>query len=136
MRLKAGNEGGKAEGICEKTLEIFAESLADDLNISAALAALFDFVREINGLCDAGQISTGEAKKVLAFMRRIDSVLGFLSFEKQEPEIPADLQDAFERRLQARQDKNWKLADELRDFIQNRGYVIEDTPHGARLKKT
>jgi cysteinyl-tRNA synthetase len=49
--------------------------------------------------------------------------------------IPTELQEAFERRLQARQDKNWKLADELRDFIQQRGYIIEDTPHGARLKK-
>lgn len=134
--IESANEGGKAEGICERTLEIFAGALADDLNISAALAALFDFVREINALCDAGQVSAAEAKKVLSFMRRVDSVLGFLSFEKNEPEIPADLQDAFERRLQARQDKNWKLADELRDFIQNRGYVIEDTPNGARLKKT
>ena len=68
-------------------------------------------------------------------MRTFDSVLGVLSFEKQELAIPADVQEAFNHRLQARQDKNWKLADELRHFIQQRGYVIEDTPNGARLKK-
>jgi cysteinyl-tRNA synthetase len=128
-------EGGKAEELCQKTLDRFAEALADDLNISAALAALFDFVREMNALCDAGQIGKEEAQKVLELMKKIDSVLGVLSFAKQEPVIPAELQDAFERRLQARKEKNWKLADELRNFIQQRGYTIEDTPHGARLKK-
>lgn len=127
--------GGQDEEVCRKALRCFAEAMADDLNISAALAALFDFVREMNALCDAGQIGKGEAKRVIDLMHRFDSVLGFLSFERKEPEIPADLQEAFERRLQARIEKNWKLADEMRDFIQQRGYVIEDTPHGVRLKK-
>lgn len=126
---------GEAEAVCKRTLLAFAESLADDLNISAALATLFDFVREMNSLCDMKKISPEEAQKVLHFMRQIDSVLGLLTFEHKEPEIPRDLHEAFEKRLQARKDKNWKLADELRDFIHNRGYMIEDTPHGARLKK-
>lgn len=127
--------GGKVEELCQKTLDHFAEALADDLNISAALAAIFDFVRDMNGLCDAGQISKEEAQEALTMMKKFDSVLGILSFEKEEPEIPTELKQAFERRLQARQEKNWKLADELRDFIQQRGYTIEDTPQGARLKK-
>jgi cysteinyl-tRNA synthetase len=128
-------EAGKIEGLCQKTLDHFAEALADDLNISAALAVLFDFVREMNVLCDEGQIGKEEAKKALELLKKLNSVLGVLSFEKQEPSIPSELQEALERRLQARQEKNWKLADELRDFIHQRGYVIEDTPHGARLKK-
>lgn len=126
---------GEIEALCQKALDHFAESLADDLNISAALAALFDFVREMNAVCDAGQMSKEKGQKVLELMKKFDSVLGVLTFEKREHSIPAELKEAFERRLQARQDKNWKLADELRDFIQQRGYVIEDTPHGARLKK-
>ena len=126
---------GEVLGLCQNTLLLFADALADDLNISVALAVLFDFVREINGLCDAGQVSQAEAQKILELMKRFDTVLGVLTFEKQEPSIPAELQEAFERRLQAREEKNWKLADELRDFIQQGGYVIEDTPHGARLKK-
>ena len=89
----------------------------------------------MNGLCDSAEIGKEEAQQALALMKKIDTVLAIFSFEKQEPAIPTELKEAFERRLQARQDKNWKLADELRDFIQQRGYVIEDTPHGARLKK-
>lgn len=130
--LKSGSE---VEDICQRTLQSFADALSDDLNISAALAALFDLVREMNGLCDAGKVGKEEAKKALGFMRQFDSVLGVLTFEKQEPSIPKELQEAFERRQQARQEKNWKLADELRNFILQNGYIIEDTPHGARLKK-
>lgn len=128
-------DGGVAEALCQKTLEFFTEGLADDLNISVALAALFDFIREINGLCDAGQISKKEAKKIIEFMKQLDTVLSLFSFERGEPTIPYDLQEALEKRIKARQDRNWKMADELRDLIQQRGYVIEDTPHGARLKK-
>ena len=113
----------------------FALALSDDLNISAALAVIFDLVREINALSDQGAISVAEAKEVLNTMKKFDSVLGVLTFEKQEEEIPQELQEAFEKRLQARKDKNWKLADELRDYITKSGYLIEDTPSGARLKK-
>lgn len=133
--VEGDQPGHKIQELCQKTLDHFAESLADDLNISAALAAIFDFVRDMNCLCDAGQLSKGEAQEALALMKKFNSVLGILSFEKREPEIPEELKLAFERRLQARQEKNWKLADELRDFIQQRGYVIEDTPNGVRLKK-
>lgn len=129
------DDGGRVEELCQKTMDHFAGALADDLNISAALGALFDFVRDINGVCDAGQISRQEAQKALELIKRFDSVLGVLSIEQQAPSVPLELQEAFDNRLKARQEKNWKLADELRDFIQQRGYVIEDTPHGPRLKK-
>ena len=60
---------GQVDDLCQKTLQQFAEALSDDLNISAALAALFDFVREINGCCDAGQVSQMEAEKALELMK-------------------------------------------------------------------
>lgn len=126
---------GQVDAVCQAAFRQFAEALADDLNISVALAALFDFVREVNGLCDAHQISQEEALKILELLKRFNTVLGVLSFKKQEDAIPVELQEAFEQRLQARLEKNWQLADELRDFIQQKGYIIEDAPHGARLKK-
>lgn len=113
----------------------FAEALSDDLNISSALSVIFDFVREVNSLCDAGQISQVEADEIINLMKRFDAVLGVLNFERGVESIPKELQEAFDRRIQARQEKNWKLSDELRDFIYQRGYIIEDTPNGARLKK-
>lgn len=126
--------GGLSDALGQKTFEQFSHAMADDLNISSALAAIFDFVREINGLCDAQKISHEEAQRTLELMRKFDSILGVLTFEKQEAAVPAELQAAFEKRQQARADKNWKLADEMRDFILQRGYVIEDTPHGPKIR--
>lgn len=133
--VDATKNGERLIPLADEMLKEFAAALADDLNISVALAALFDFVREVNGLCDQGLISRTEADYALEALKKVDTVLGVLSFEKWENAIPAELQDAFDKRQQARQEKNWKLADEMRDFIIQRGYVIEDTPTGARLKK-
>jgi cysteinyl-tRNA synthetase len=126
---------GYVQPLLEKAMNSFAAALADDLNISAAFAALFDMVREINALCDAGHIGKEEAQQVLETMKRFNQVLGVLSFEKQHEEIPKELEEALAKRQEARKQKNWALADSLRDFILGRGYVIEDTPEGVRLKK-
>lgn len=112
----------------------FSEALGDDFNISQALASLFDFIRHVNGLADAKQLSSADAEAVLKFLQKIDTVLGVMEFTHNE-EIPTDLQDALQQRIQARKDKNWALADQLRELINSRGYVIEDTSTGARLKK-
>lgn len=136
LHVIEGSEPGEhVEPLAKEMLKQFTQALADDLNISAALASVFDFVREINGLCDEGLVNRQEADLALDYMKKINTVLGVLNFEKAENEIPKELQEAFDRRLQARSDKNWKLADELRDYIHEKGYFIEDTPQGARLKK-
>ncbi|MDP1880501.1 MAG: cysteine--tRNA ligase [Parachlamydiaceae bacterium] len=129
------DEGNLVQSVIDQSLKLFSESLADDLNISAALAVLFDFVREVNALCDAGKMSQKEALLVLEFLKKIDSVLAIFSFENQDLEISSDLLEALEKRQMARKEKNWKLADEMRDYILQNGYVIEDSHQGARLKK-
>lgn len=121
--------------ILERTELAFKTQLADDLNISAALAGLFDMVREINALCDSGKIGILEAEDVLDFLHRIDAVLGVLPLEPQEEEVPSHLLEALQKREHARAEKNWKAADECRNLIHEAGYQIEDTPSGARLKK-
>lgn len=120
--------------IMQKCIEGFTAALADDLNISVALSCLFDMIREINSLCDQGKVGQKEGQKLLEKLHHLDTVLGILSLVEEE-EIPAPLLEALEKRVQARLDKNWKLADEYRDWILNQGYKIEDSPKGARLKK-
>ncbi|WP_138107656.1 cysteine--tRNA ligase [Candidatus Rhabdochlamydia sp. T3358] len=113
--------------------EMFYAHLADDLNISAALAALFELIRQVNTLCDEKKVSLSEAKKIFTFLQKIDTVLGCIFVEEES--IPDDLQEALRLRQHARREKNWKLADSYRDKIQTRGYCIEDSPQGPRLKK-
>lgn len=138
-RLQSISEGlssqGKVQELMAHALNGFTDALADDLNISVALAALFDFVREMNALCDRNQVDPDEAQHVLELMKRFDSVLGVLSFESKAEEIPQDLLQALVERTEARNVKDWALADRLRVLIESRGYVIEDSPQGSRLKK-
>ncbi len=112
----------------------FKAALADDLNISVALAALFDLVRELNGLCDEEKVGLSEAKKALQLLEQWDQVLAVLPLHKKE-EIPQDLLSFLAQREEARRTKNFKLSDQMRDEILSRGYLIEDTPAGARLKR-
>ncbi len=138
LRLK--NVQGECEptsvlAVLERADEKFRQEIGDDLNISNALAVLFDLVRELNTACDGGKMGMAEAHRALDLLKKWDAVLGVLPLGETESEVPQDLQMCLIRREEARRKKNWKLSDEMRDQIQARGYLIEDTPQGARLKK-
>ncbi|MGE5196359.1 MAG: cysteine--tRNA ligase [Anaerolineae bacterium] len=133
--IKEGKETKDVESILHKAADVFREALADDLNISSALAALFDLVREVNALCDEGKVGPNDADHVLLLLREFDQVLGVLTFDKSELSVPVELLEILERRERARHEKNWAIADEARNILLSRGYVIEDTASGARLKK-
>jgi cysteinyl-tRNA synthetase len=137
-RLHSINEPeshGFVQLVLNKLLNSFTEAMADDLNISVALAALFEAVREINILCDTGKVSQEEARSVLKTLASIDTVLHVIPLTAKEEPIPQELLEALEKRQTARSEKNWKESDQYRDLILSRGYIIEDTPLGARLKK-
>lgn len=126
---------GSVDAVLGVASEKFRSALGDDLNISAGLAAIFDLVREVNALIDANVLSGGDAHRVLDCLKQFNAVLGVLSFE-QNLLIPAEITTAVQERTQARKDKNWKRADELRAFVESRGYVIEDGPQGSVAKLT
>lgn len=133
--LKHKKSYGHVLPLLQKTLDAFEGHLADDLNISAALASIFDMVREVNTLCDQEKIGISEAEDLLDFLTKIDEVLAVLPLQPEEEEIPLELEEALRKREMARMQKDWKTADGCRDLIHSRGYMIEDTPQGPRLKK-
>jgi cysteinyl-tRNA synthetase len=137
IRLQEIDTNGSGDGIGELLSSAdkgFCQALIDDMNISAALAVLFDLVRELNTLSDANCLSQSDAQKALALLKKWDEVLGVLPFDQEET-IPHELQALLQRREEARQTKNYPLSDQLRKEILERGYLIEDTSSGARLKK-
>lgn len=135
LNIEEEGQTGSATPIIDSAVHKFTEALADDLNISPALAAIFDMLREINTLCDEGKIKKEDAEEVVKGMKKFDSIIGVMSFEKVGDNIPQELQQALQNRIEARENRDWKKADELRDLITAHGYIIEDTPKGARLKK-
>jgi cysteinyl-tRNA synthetase len=120
--------------LLKNALNAFAAALADDLNISVALATLFDLMREINTLVDHNTLTRGDAAEVLYVLQEFNRVLGVLNFD-QEQNVPPHLQEMLVKREEARKNKEWELADQLRNDIHAAGYVIEDTSKGVRLKR-
>lgn len=135
VRLRTIKDTHPTTASLERAALRFDTALADDLNISAALAALFDLIRELNTLCDENKLGFEEAQAALKLFAKWDEVLAVLPLQKKEEEIPVDLLRLLEQRETARREKNWRVSDEMRDAILAQGYLIEDTPSGARLKK-
>ncbi len=117
------------QNIINNGISGFDEALCDDLNISKALAAVFDFIREVNKLED---VNSAEAEAVIETIEKIDSVLGVT--KKTSVEIPPEIIEKAEKRKAAKLNKDWALADATRDEITEAGFAIEDTPDGYRLK--
>ena len=111
----------------------FDAALDDDLNISAALGALFDLVREVNRRLDARTLSTADAGTVTAWLRNLDTVLAILADE--EDELDNELRKLLDDRLAARSGKDWAASDRLRDELMSRGIAVEDTRDGQRWRR-
>lgn len=135
LYVTKGDDLEDATPVLNRALQKFSEALADDLNISAALAAIFDLIREINTLIDQNKIGPAAAQKTIDLMKKFNTVLGVIHFEKVADSIPSELINALKEREEARKLKNWAKADQLRDLITSSGYLIEDTTEGVRLKK-
>lgn len=119
--------------LLEKAELAFRSALSEDLNISVALAALFDLIRDLNTLIDQKALSQEGAQAALSLLHRFDEVLGVLPLAEEE--TPSDLLALLLEREDARKLKNWKESDRLRNQIAARGYAIEDSPTGPRLKR-
>jgi cysteinyl-tRNA synthetase len=130
LRDAAGHSTASAEdGLAAQ----FSAALDEDFNISGAWGAVFEWVRENNRLLDSGQSTPARAAAALAAWGKIDSVLALGRVD--ESAIPADVQALLDERQAARKARDFKRSDAIRDELKAKGWVIEDTPKGARLKK-
>jgi cysteinyl-tRNA synthetase len=116
-----------------KLLEQFSAALADDLNISATWAAVFDWRNEMNRRLAENTLKPAEAAAALAAWEKMDSVLGVGT--KAEADVPAEIQALADARTEAKKNRDFKKSDAIRDELKAKGWLIEDTPKGIKLKK-
>ncbi len=125
---------GETPSITQLILESetkFQAEMDDDFNISGALGDFFDFIYKVNlALKD---LKTGDVANIMNFVDRIDSVLGVIK-KKEEKMLDAEIEEKINQRQQARKEKNFKLADAIRDELKAKGIILIDTPAGVRWK--
>ena len=135
LRIRDGGEAAGADPLLTAIVvaeQAFFASLADDLNTSEALAAVFGLVTAVN----KARPDTGGAADALATFSRFEDVLGILGPEPAAvgTAVDADLRGLLAERQAARESRDFATADRIRDQIQERGYKIVDTAQGPRLE--
>jgi cysteinyl-tRNA synthetase len=130
---ESGPDDGELPDVLAGARAAFDAALDDDLNVSAALAALFDLVRDVNRRIDGRTLSTADAETVRDWLRATDTVLGVL------PDEAADLDPAVRSlladRVTAREARDWAASDRLRDELAALGIAVEDTRDGQRWRR-
>jgi cysteinyl-tRNA synthetase len=130
---EARDDSPDLPGVLADTRARFEAALDDDLNVSAALGALFDLVRELNRRIAERAVSTADASRALAFVRDLDRVLAILPDET--PDLPDGAAQMLEARAAARAARDWATSDRLRDELMTLGVVVEDTRDGQRWRR-
>lgn len=133
--LRVRGERGVTK-LITKARRAFIAALDDDLNVPEALAALFRFTRSVNRTLTAYRLppTAPDRRLILKLLQEFDMVLGLGIGGKKKTTLPVAVIKLAEEREAARQAKNWKRADELRAQIREKGYRVDDTPHGPKLK--
>ncbi len=125
---QAGPGNPEMDQIVYDLRQRFTESMDDDFNVSAALAALFQFVHRINKIADRNGLSTDDKEKILKVLERINSVLGVMDLAA--PVVGQEVEALIEKREQARKNKDWESADRLRQELKEMGIEIIDSKEG------
>ena len=123
----------KVIALITKVNQDFEKEMDNDLNTSGALAAIFDFMREINALMLEQNLSSEDADRCVMAIKEFDEVLGVLEREKES--LDKEIEALIEQREAARKKKDFKAADKIRDDLKAKGILLDDTPLGVKWRK-
>ena len=130
---------GTNEKLVERTeaaAQRFGESLDDDLNTAEALASLFEYVRDANTAMDASEFRTGNIPSALELLDEFDRIFDVLRPSSSEAATTdAQVEALIAERAQAKKNREFARADQIRQQLLDAGIILEDTKEGARWKR-
>ena len=114
----------------------FGDSLDDDLNTAEALAALFEYVRDANTAMDSGEFCTGNIPDALELLDQFDRIFDVLRPSSSAEAISdGQVEALIAERAQAKKNRDFARADQVRKQLLEAGIILEDTKEGARWKR-
>jgi cysteinyl-tRNA synthetase len=120
----------------QQYIQAYVECLEDDIGTPEALTIIFDCFGFINSGIDANSFSMEEKNAILELLHSFDEVLGLFDFSLLEStDIPEEIELLLLKRNDAKTQKNYPLADSLRDQIAENGYKIVDDKGGSHVEK-
>jgi cysteinyl-tRNA synthetase len=137
-RQTTAMEGPAASIITEKINRIeqlFIERMNDDFNTADAITVLFELAKEANLILEQPSVTSGSLQALEQVFVRLGHVLGLLGGRTQNVLLDEDIEKLIVERTEARNNKSWAKADEIRDHLIQMGIILEDTPQGIRWKR-
>lgn len=132
---KSGSISKETAELFEKRRKQFTDAMDDDLNTADAISAVFELVRDLNTMSADKEVSKEQLEAGASLFDELTDILGLMYNRNKEEEIPAEILELAKQRQEARKEKNFALADELRNKIADMGYIIEETRQGTKIKK-
>jgi cysteinyl-tRNA synthetase len=123
------------EGFAKESYQKFLNHLGDDLNTPQALGSIFAFLPEINSGLDNNSLTESDLINISAYFYKINLLLSILDWSKPQSFDDAEIEDLIEKRKLAKKNKDYKLADQIRDDLLSRGIILEDTKDGIKWKR-
>jgi cysteinyl-tRNA synthetase len=131
---REGEASAETRAATKRGLERFEQAMDDDLNTSAALAALFDLVKDGNTALSSSSMTEGDARAFREALDRMNSV--FAVFGRGEKlTLDEEVERLIEERREARARRDFGRADAIRVDLDRRGIVLEDSPSGTRWRR-
>lgn len=120
--------------LIEEAKKDFEKAMDDDLNTSAALGAIFTFVRKSNILLTDGLLKEENKNEILTFFESINTVFYIMPI-KESKILEPEIEHLIELRAKARQEKDFKKADQIREELLKKGIILQDTRDGVRWRQ-
>ncbi|GAB7387318.1 cysteine--tRNA ligase [Bacillaceae bacterium] len=122
--------------VIEEAVRRFEEKMDDDFNTADAIAVIFDLVREANTYLLSPQVRKATVEKFLQTFETFGGILGLpLAPQPGEALLDEEIEALIAERSEARKRKDYKRADEIRDYLHSLGIILEDTPQGVRWRR-